>query len=89
MPDPVPPRDAANRSDPQKLNACKFLFPEPLSKSKTPEEFRMWMSAFRRFFDASGLAQHNTATQQGYLLRGLDVNLRKVIELKITPTMKL
>ena len=87
--DPAPPRGAVDRSDPPKLNACKLLFPEPLSKSKTPEEFRMWMSAFRRFFDASGLAQHNTATQQGYLLRGLDVDLRKVIELKITPTMKL
>ena len=85
----TPSRDAPDGSEPQKLNACKLLFPETLSKSKTPEEFRMWMSAFRRFFDASGLEKHNAATQQGYLLRGLEIDLRKVIELKITTAMKL
>ena len=85
----TPSRDAPDGSEPQKLNACKLLFSETLSKSKTPEEFRLWMSAFRRFFDASSLEKHNAATQQGYLLRGLEIDLRKVIELKITPAMKL
>ena len=47
----------------------------------------MWVGAFRRFYDASGLVQHHVATQQGYLPRGIDFELRKTIEAKITPTM--
>ena len=70
-----------------KINACKLLFPDQVSKSKSPEDFRMWIGAFRRFFDASGLAGHNLATQQGYFLQAVDADLRKVIEAKITPTM--
>ena len=72
-----------------KLNTCKLLFPEPLSKSKSLEEFRMWVSTFKRFVNARGLSKFKAATQQGYLLRGLEVDLRKVIERRLTPSMKL
>ena len=47
------------------------------------------MSAFQHFYNASGLAIHNVATQQGYLLQAVDVELRKIIETKITATMKI
>ena len=70
-----------------KLSACKILFQEALSQSKSPEEFRLWVSAFRRFYEASSLSGTNVATQQGYLLRALDFNLRKTVERKITATM--
>ena len=46
------------------------------------------MGAFTRFYDASGLADHNAATQQGYLLKAVDTDLRKTIESKITSGMK-
>ena len=77
--------------DRNKMNAgaCKLLFPEPLTKSKTPEEFRLWTSEFRRFADASGLLKQNAATQQGYLLRALDLDLKKVVAQKVTPAMTL
>ena len=72
-----------------KLNACKLLFPELLSKTSMPEEFRLWMSFFKRFYDASRLAGHNVAIQQGYLLQAMEVELRKIVEHKITAVMKL
>ena len=74
-------------ANPTKFSACKILFPEPLSQSKSPEEFRLWVSAFRRFYEASGLANQNLATQQGCLLKALEYDLRKTVERKITSTM--
>ena len=76
-------------SPPPKLSEGKLLFPDFISKSKSPEEFRMWVGVFRHLYDASGLAQHHVATQQGYLLRGIDFELRKPIGAKITPTMQI
>ena len=55
-----------------KLETCKHLFQEKLSKSKNPCEFRLWVAAFERFHDASGLKQQSVATQQGYLPQALD-----------------
>ena len=75
--------------DRNKMNAgaCKLLFPEPLTKSKTPEEFRLWTSEFRRFAEASGLLHQKAATQQGYLLKALDLELRKCMAQKYTKGM--
>ena len=63
------------------------MFPEALSQAKSPEEFRLWVNAFRRFYEASGLSSTNVARQQGYLLQALDFSLRKTVERKITATM--
>ena len=54
-------------------------------KSNTPSEFRLWMAAFRRFYDASNFQQQHTATQQGYLLQALDPSLQEILELQISP----
>ena len=70
-----------------KLATCKLLFPEKLSKSKTPCEFRLWIAAFERFHDTSGLKQQSVATQQGYLLQALDSDLQDVVARQITPGM--
>ena len=70
-----------------KLATCKLLFPEKLLKSKTPCEFRLWIAAFQRFHDASGLKQQSVATQQGYLLQALDADLQDVVARQIMPGM--
>ena len=83
----APPASGPETTTTGKPSACKILFPEALSQSKSPEEFRLWVSAFRRFYEASGLSATNVATQQGYLLRALDSDLRKTVERKISVTM--
>ena len=70
-----------------KLATCKLLFPEKLTKSKTPCEFRLWIAAFQRFHDASGLKQQSVATQQGYLLQALDADLQDIVARQFTPSM--
>ena len=70
-----------------KLSTCKLLFPEKLTRSKTPSEFRLWIAAFQRFHDASGLRQQSIATQQGYLLQALYSDLQDVVARQITPGM--
>ena len=62
---PRAPSDEATGTTP-KLSTCKLLFPTQLSKSNTPNEFRLWIAAFR------SLHQQSVATQQGYLLQALD-----------------
>ena len=84
----APSAGSATTPNPKKLNACKILFPEMLTKTKTPEEYRLWVSAFTRFYDASGLSEHIVAVQQGYLLQAIDSDLRKVIEPKLSSAMK-
>ena len=68
-----------------KLSTCKLLFPTQLTKSNTPGEFRLWIAAFRRFFDASNLQQQPTSTQQGYLLQALDSSLQEILERQLCP----
>ena len=70
-----------------KLSTCKLLFPEKLLKTNTPSEFRLWISAFRRFWEASNLQSQSIATQQGYLLQALSSELQDVVEQKMTATM--
>ena len=80
---------AAPSSSAPKLTACKLLFPTQLTKTTSPVQFRLWTGAFQRFYDASGLAAQNLATQQGFLLKALDEDLGEVIAAKITPTMRM
>ena len=84
---PTAAPEASTTTTTSKLSACKILFPEALSQAKSPEEFRLWVSAFRRFYEASGLSGTNVATQQGYLLCALEFDPRKMVEWKITATM--
>ena len=79
----------AGPSNKMNTGACKLLFPEQLTKSWSPEEFRLWKCEFRRYADASGLLTQNAATQQGYLIKAQDLDLKKVITQKITPAMPL
>ena len=72
-----------------KLTTCKLLFPKELTKTNTPSEFRLWVSAFRRFHDASNLKVQSVATQQGYLLQALSAELQEIVEQKLTPSMPL
>ena len=83
------PATEAKRADitPTKFTACKVLFPEPLSQSRSPEDFRLWVTAFRRFYKASDLGSQDLATQQGYLLTALEYSLRKKVERKIETAM--
>ena len=66
---------------------CKLLFPEKLTKSKTPCELRLWIAAFQRFHDASSLKLQSVATQQGYLLQALDADLQDIVARQLTPSM--
>ena len=68
-----------------KLSTCKLLFPAQLTKSNTPGEFRLWMAAFHRFYDASNLQHQPVATQQEYLLQALDSLLQEILERQICP----
>ena len=68
-----------------KLSTCKLLFPTQLTKSNTPGEFRLWIAAFRRFYDASNLHQQPISTQQGYLLQALDSSLQEILEHQLCP----
>ena len=68
-----------------KLSTCKLLFPTQLTKSNTPGEFRLWIAAFCRFFDASNLQQQPISTQQGYLLQALDSSLQEILERQLCP----
>ena len=70
-----------------KLSTCKLLFPDKLTKTNTPSEFRLWVSAFRRFHEASNLHIQSVATQQGYLLQALSSDLQDILEQKLTPSM--
>ena len=70
-----------------KLSTCKLLFPEKLMRTNTPSEFRLCVSAFKRFHEASSLNAQSTATQQGYMLQALSAELQEVMEWKITPGM--
>ena len=70
-----------------KLATCKLLFPEKLTKSKTPCEFQLWIAAFQRFHDASGLKQQSVATQQGYLLQAIDTDLQDVVARQVISKM--
>ena len=70
-----------------KMQPCKLLFPKPLSKENTPIEFRMWVTAFKRYYDASSLGKQPTAVQQGYFLQALNDELREVAERQMAPTM--
>ena len=79
---------AATGTNP-KVSTCKLLFPKELTKAKTPSEFRLWIAAFNRFYDASSLKQQPIATQQGYLLQALDTELQEVMEKQITPSMQI
>ena len=72
-----------------KLSTCKLLFPKELTKANTPSEFRLWVAAFERLYDASNLKQQSVATQQGYLLKALDTELQEVVEQRLTPGMQL
>ena len=78
---------SAGGSQAPKLSTCKLLFPEKLTKSNTPSEFRLWISAFKRFYEASSLKEQSVATQQGCLLQALSAELQEVVEQKITPSM--
>ena len=62
-PTPRTPAAVAAEAAP-KLNTCKLLFPEKIAKTNTPGEFRLWVSAFRRFYDASGLQQQPFTIQK-------------------------
>ena len=79
----VQPSSAPN--PPPKVNTCKLLFPTQLTKSNTPGELRLWLAAFRRFYDASNLNQQPVATQQGYLLQALEPSLQEILERQICP----
>ena len=85
----VPPTSNIETPEPTgeipKLATCKLLFPEKLTRSKTPSKFRVRVAAFQRFYDASGLGKQSIATQQGYLLQGLDAELQEVVSCQITP----
>ena len=85
----VPPTSNIKTPEPTcaipKLATCKLLFPEKLTRSKTPSEFSLWVAAFQRFYDTSGLRQQSIATQQGYLLQALDAELQEVVSHQITP----
>ena len=70
-----------------KLSTCKLLFPEKLTKTNTPSEFRLWLSAFKRFYDTSSLKDQSVATQQGYMLQALSAELQEVVEQKLTQGM--
>ena len=72
-------------ASPPKVSTCKLLFPTQLTKSNTPGELRLWLAAFRRFYDASNLHQQPVATQQGYLLQALDPSLQEILERQICP----
>ena len=72
-----------------KLSTCKLLFPDKLTKTNTPSEFRLWISAFRKFHEASNLQIQSVATQQGYLLQALNSDLQDIVEQKLTPSMQL
>ena len=72
-----------------KLSTCKLLFPDKLLKTNTPSEFRLWVSAFRRFHEASNLKSQPIATQQGYLLQALSSELQDIVEQKLTATMQI
>ena len=54
-------------------------------KSNTPGELRLWLAAFRRFYDASNLQQQPVATQQGYFLQALDSSLQEILERQLCP----
>ena len=62
-------------------------FRKKLLKTNTPSEFRLWVSAFRRFHEASNLKSQSIATQQGYLLQALSSELQDIVEQKLTTTM--
>ena len=47
------------------------------------------MAAFRRFYEASNLSAQSVATQKGYLLQALSLELQEVVEQKLTPAMQL
>ena len=70
-----------------KLATCKLLFPEKLTKSKTPCQFRLWIAAFQRFHDVSGLKLQSVATQQGYLLQAIDTDLQDIVARQMTSKM--
>ena len=77
--------DDTGRPQIERVQAALSRAPD---EGQSPEEFQLWMSAFKRFYDASSLANHNVATQQGYLLQAVNMDLGKVVEHKITPSMK-
>ena len=85
----VPPTSNIETPEPTgeipKLATYKLLFLEKLTRSKTPSEFRLWVAAFKRFYDASGFGKQSIATQQGYLLQALDAELQEVVSIQITP----
>ena len=68
-----------------KLATRKLLFPEKLTRSKTLSELRLWVAAFQRFYNGSGLGKQSIATQQGFLLQALDAELQEVVSRQITP----
>ena len=70
---------------PPKISTCKLLFPTQLTKANTPGELRLWVAAFRRFYDASNLQQQPVATQQGYFLQALDQSLQEILERQLCP----
>ena len=72
-------------ASPPKVSTCKLHFPTQLTKSNTPGELRLWLAAFRRFYNASNLHQQPVATQQGYLLQALDPSLQEILERQICP----
>ena len=78
---------SAGGSHVPKLSTCKLLFPEKLTKMNTPRQFRLWISAFKRFYEASSLKEQSVATQQGYMLQALSAELQEVVEQKLTPSM--
>ena len=80
---------SASASNIRKLSTCKLLFPKELTKSNTPGKFRLWVSAFKRFYEASSLKTQSVATQQGYMLQAISVELQEIVEQKLTPSMPL
>ena len=84
---PTPVASSSETSATLKLSTCKLLFQEKLLKTNTPSEFRLWVSAFRRFYDASNLKSQSVATQQGYLLQALSWDLQDIVEQKLTTSM--
>ena len=86
---PTPVASSSEPSATPKLSTCKLLFPEKLLKTNTPSEFRLWVSAFRRFYDASNLKSQSVATQQGYLLQALSSDLQDIVKQKLTTSMSL
>ena len=67
----------------------KLLFPDPLLRSATPEEFRLWKSTFERFLTSGNVDKAPPTTQQAYLFRCLSPELQKSLTQKIKDTTPL